>query len=196
MASYITGKVKLSSAGGVAVYADTLPTPTADDNNRKGWKWTKGVAGATEFMNLYFYSQGNIPITLEEIHSINAVVSVDTYTDAYCIPFLNIFTKPTGVGDAGAWFHSRINYTLTAGEPIILGEFIELWGIKKDTKQGNIRQVNSDTEIRLGDCLGTEEILTMAIVMPTLSPVGASIVVDNVGFTLTNGIRIGLDLVV
>tara|TARA_R110000737_G_scaffold318816_2_gene329796 strand:- start:196 stop:786 length:591 start_codon:yes stop_codon:yes gene_type:complete len=192
MAEYITGKNKLSSDGGIASYADTNPNPVADDNGRDGWLWTKITAGATEFMNLYFYSEGNRPITLGEIHSINAVLSIDSYTDATSLPFLNIYTKPTGVGDAGAWYHSRINHTLKAGETIVLGEIIEAWGIKKDAKQGNTRQVNFNEQIRLGDCLDSEEIMAMSIIMGGDSPLGARVLVENLGYTLTNGVRIGL----
>ena len=196
MAEYITGKIKLSSVGGIMSYADSNPIPIADENGRDGWLWTKTTEGSTDYMNLYFYSQGNRPITLGEIHSINAVLSIDSYTNTYSLPTLNIYTKPTGVGDAGAWYHSRINHLLKAGETIILGEIIEAWGIKKDAKQGNTRQVNFNEQIRLGDCLESEEILTMSLIMPTDSPLWASVLVENLGYTLTNGVRIGLAQIV
>ena len=99
-----TGQVSLTSADGIATYALTQPVPVADINNRKGWLWTKGVVGATEFLTYYFYTEGNSPVLLGDVASINAILSVDTYTTTQSVPILNIYTKPTGVGDAGAWF--------------------------------------------------------------------------------------------
>ena len=71
-------------------------------------------------------------------------------------------------------------------------EIIEAWGIKKDAKQGNTRQVNFNEQIRLGDCLDSEEIMAMSIIMGGDSPLGARVLVENLGYTLTNGVRIGL----
>ena len=59
------GFVKLGSVASASVYADSLPIPTADNNSRDGWLFTK-TAGAEKF-NYYIYGQGSHPITLSQL---------------------------------------------------------------------------------------------------------------------------------
>jgi len=178
------GKVSLSSAGGMGVIADSSPQPTADLDGRDGWLFAKTLADASKF-NYYFYSEGNQPVTLGELVSLCANVSIDNYQGGSSIPFFTVYTKMTGVGDAGAWYHSRVTYTLDAGELILIGEDIEMYSInKQQSHHQNKRAVSFNTKILTGDCADAEEIYTIAIQSDSGAPASTQILVSNLGFSI------------
>jgi len=184
------GKVSLSSANGMAVYADSSPAPTMDADGRDGWLFTKTVADASKF-NYYFYSEGNKAVTLNQIHSLCANISMDTYPSSTSTPFFIIYTKPTGVGDAGAWYHSRIIYTLDANETILLGEDIEIYSIHSQANHHqNKRPVSFNTKIVDGDGASTEEIYTISIHSDSASLASTQILVTSVGFSIKQNNKI------
>ena len=190
---YHTGKVALSSTGGMASFADTMPVPSNDSDNRGGWLHTKTIANANKF-NYYFYSEGNIPLKLNEITNLKAIVSIDNYTNAQSLPFFVVYTKMTGVGDAGAWYHSKRTYSLTTDERIVVGEKIQMYSINKKTDIKAHRQVQFNNTIDTGDCDGEEEILTISIQSDSGSPINTKILVNSVGYETSHGVEINLEL--
>lgn len=177
------GKVSLTSATGISVYADSSP-PTADADGRGGWLFTKTVADASKF-NYYFYGEGNKAVTLDELVSVCANVTIDNYQSGASIPFFVVYTKMTGVGDAGAWYHSRIIYTMDANETILLGEDIEMYSINKQAHHHqNKRPVSFNTKTVYGDAAGNEEIYTITIHSDSGAPASTQILVNNVGFSI------------
>ena len=177
------GKVSLSSAGGISV-AGGEQAPVADADGREGWLFKKVLADASKF-NYYFYSEGNQPVTLGELVSLCANVSIDNYQGGSSIPFFTVYTKMTGVGDAGAWYHSRVTYTLDAGELILIGEDIEMYSInKQQSHHQNKRAVSFNTKILTGDCADAEEIHTIAIHSDSGAPASTQILVSNLGFSI------------
>lgn len=190
---YYTGKINLYSTGGIASYADTLPVPSNDSDNRGGWFHHKTIANANKF-NYYFYSEGNIPLRLNEITNLKAILSVDNYTNAQSLPFFVVYTKMTGVGDAGVWFHSKRSYNLTADERIVVGEKIQIYSINKKVDTKAHRQVQFNNTIDTGDCDGEEEILTISIHSHSGSPIDTKILVNSVGYETSHGVEINLEL--
>tara|TARA_R100000541_G_scaffold44152_2_gene51310 strand:- start:2122 stop:2832 length:711 start_codon:yes stop_codon:yes gene_type:complete len=189
---YYTGKVLLTSSDGVATYADTLPAPQSDSNSRSGWLHHKTVAN-TDKLNYYFYSQGSIAIKLKEITNLKAIISVDNYTNTSSVPFFVVYTKPTGVGDAGAWYHSKRAYTLTAGQKIMVGERIQMYAINKGSNLKSHRQVEFNQLVETGDLDPEEEVLTISIQTDSDSPINTKTLVKAVGY-LASGIEINLEL--
>lgn len=187
---YYTGKILRTSSDGIATYADTLPVPSVDPNQRSGWFYHK-IAGNTDKLNYYFYSEGNVPFLLSDLTNIKGIVSVDS---ASAIPFFNVYTKPTGVGDAGAWYHSKRSYTLSAGERVIIGERIQMYSLNKGSNLKGHRQVEFNTVINEGDCLATEEILTISIHTDSGSPIDSKVLVKSLGYETTQDIEINLEL--
>jgi hypothetical protein len=183
---YHTGQVKSSSAGGVAVYADSSPPPVADNDGRDGWLFTKTVADTSKF-NYYFYGQGSSPILLNEISSLLCDVTIDNYQGVSSLPFIIIYTKPTGVGDAAVWYHSRITYTMNSNEKILLGEGVTFYGGLKPNIHSNIhcrRLIECNTLITSGDALPTEEVLTIALHSDSGSPASTQILVSSLGLDI------------
>lgn len=174
------GKVSLYSASGIATYADSNPTPTMDDDNRNGWLFKKTVADASKF-NYYFYGECNRPLTLGDLKGMNAIIAIDRYDNTASIPFFVVYTKMTGVGDAGAWYHSKRAYAFDNTEDLQLGELCEVYSGIKPAYKG-YRQIQLKAEVNTGDLESTEEIYTMTIQSDSASAINTKILVQSVGF--------------
>ena len=189
------GKVKLSSTTSMSVIADSMPPPSADEDDRLGWLYKKELEGPDKF-NYYFWGEGSKPKTLKNIRSLKAVVTIDKYDSFFSLPFFIVYTKPTGVNDAGAWFHSRKEYSWKQLHEIHVGERIEIWGgFKPHTIEHN-RQVNFNNIISTGDCASSEEILAISIQSQSTAPVGTKILVESVGVEFYSNVSTNLHLVV
>jgi hypothetical protein len=179
-----TTKVSAGTASGMAVYADSVPTPVADPNSRDGWLFTKTMAGTDKF-NYYLYSEGNKPLTLGGLKSLHSHVSIDNWQSQASAPFFNVYTKMTGVGDAGSWYHSRITYAIDSAVDIAIGERIELYA-KEIPPKRSIRQVRLNTEIKTGDCDPDEEIYTISLGSDSAAPASTQILVAKLGWSSSN----------
>ena len=115
-------QVKLGSSGSALVYADSSPAPTADLNDRQGWLHTK-VGSSNDKYNYYMYSGANDTAKVKDLRSIFFVGSVDNFTGLQSeLPFIVIYTKPTGEGDVfPGFFHSRRAYSIRRNHNIIRG---------------------------------------------------------------------------
>ena len=174
----------VSIAAGTAVYADTLPQPIVDPSNRDGWLWKKTATGSQKF-NYYYYSSGNIPITINQIKSLNVVLSVDHYSNTASLPFLIVYTKPTGVNDHASWYHSKFMYSINTLKYIDIGELINIWSIKEPTNlSNNFRTVEFNNKIVYGDALGSEEVLTIAVHSDSSSVKDSQILIQELSYEL------------
>tara|TARA_R110002073_G_scaffold122086_2_gene265077 strand:+ start:30 stop:620 length:591 start_codon:yes stop_codon:yes gene_type:complete len=174
-------KVQLTSNEGMAIYADSSPAPMPDLNGRDGWLFKK-TSGAEKF-NYYYWAEGSRALTLADIQSHYIVASVDTYTNIQSVPFIVIYTKPTGVGDAGAFYHSKIAYTISRSEIVNLGEIVQYYThLSRPFTINGYRQVPLSIEIKTGDALPTEEILYMTIHSDSAAADNCSILVSRAGY--------------
>jgi len=190
-----SSNILLTSSSGVAVYADTQPIPTVDGNNRDGWLYKKTIANADKF-NYYFYSQGSHPVLLGDLRSLVANVAIDNWQLNASVPFFVIYTKPTGVGDAGAWYHSKKAYAIDSLKNILIGEHVNLYCINKPkcTHNGN-RDIELSTVIETGECLPTEEILTVSFQSDSAAPIQTQVLVGNLGYELNNNNQVYFNLI-
>ena len=177
-----------------AVYADSMPVPTADINNRPGWLFKK-TAGAEKF-NYYYYGQGSHAITLGDIKSLSSNLVIDTWTNGQSAPFFVVYTKPTGVGDAGAWYHSKRAYALEASKKILLGESINLCAIADP-----VYTYNCDRTVKLGGIIDTgtpldsEEILTISLQSDSSSAINTQILVKSLALELNDNTNTYFNLI-
>lgn len=182
------GFVKLSGSGSV-IYADTLPIPTPDLNGRDGWLYSK-TSGAEKF-NYYIYSQGSHAIPLNQLSTVFFQGAVDNYISNASVPFVVVYTKPTGSGDAGAWYHSKITYSMNATvlNNIQLGESCFFRCIEKPKNiLNNNREVILGIKTVTGDGVGTEEILTIAIHSDSAAANTTQILIQSAGYQTINEI--------
>ena len=190
-------KVKLSSSGGVAVIADSSPSPTADDNDREGWLFHKTIEGSDKF-NFYIY--GNTATshqwTMGDLKSVSMTCSVDTWSNSASVPFIVVYSVPTGSGDAGAWYHSKRTYSInTSNHKILCGEHINLYCMSKPELKNDNRYIELETYSSEGDNLDTEAILAVSLHSDSGSAINTKILVSHAGYNLGNEIHRHIKLV-
>tara|TARA_R110000803_G_scaffold103084_5_gene171202 strand:+ start:175 stop:777 length:603 start_codon:yes stop_codon:yes gene_type:complete len=157
-------------------------TPIADPDERQGWLFQKATGDTAKF-NYFFYGEANHPITLGQLHNVYANVAIDVHVDSTSHPFINIYTKPTGVGDAGAWYHSRITYYIPNTYRLMLGEVFTMVTAAVPPELGYGFSQCLTRKTVLGDGLPTEEILYMTIHSESSAAAGTQILVSDVGFS-------------
>ena len=177
-----TNQIKIGTASATAVIGGEQPG-IADENGREGWLFRK-VAAGTDKINWYFYGTGNKQLPLSSLRNISATISIDNYQDSTSLPFIIVYTIPTGIGDAGAWYHSKITYRIQDNQTIILGEAINIWTHTPPTQNNSLRSIPFNTKTILGDAAPEEPILTIAINTDSVAPALTQILVEELGLTL------------
>ncbi len=182
------GKSQVNLIHGSSVWADTVPDPREDVMRRKGWYYQN--RGLGQKMNLYFFDGANETFTLGEVKYLYCKMFIDSWSNnSQNLPFFHIYTKPTGVNDAGAFYHSKVDYTMTQNTPKIgLGEecFFFAESVPEDNEKWfENRTIQMVDKILNGDCADDEEILFLALgtdssAMPFLVNIG----VQELGFSM------------
>ena len=181
-----TGRVNLSSTAGVAVYADTIPAPTQDDNGRKGWLYTK--TGGAEKLNYYFYSEGSTAITLATLENAFFVGIVNNWTNTSNVPFIVVYTKMKGDGqDAGSWYRTRRAFSIFPNEPITIGMRTQFQMFDNSTPTFPFQKVTLANQIVTGPNQIDEEILTISVQTDSGAVAGSSVLISNVGWKARGG---------
>ena len=179
------GKVKLTGSG-PTVYADSMPQPTADLNDREGWLFTK-TSGAEKF-NYYIYGEGNHSFTLSMLKNVFFTGSIDNYVSGTSNPYIVVYTKPTGIGDAGAWYHSKVSYHIDSFQNIQIGEMCLFRCLEQMEKNPyTYREIPLLSKVTTGDALPTEEILTISIQSDSSAADTTQILIQDVGFESKRG---------
>ncbi len=190
-------KVKIDSAGGIAVQADST-SPIVDEDNRDGWLFKKEASDTSKF-NYYIYGSvgSSHPYTFSDLKSVYMCCSVDSWENSASVPIINVYSKPTGSGDAGSFYHSRKDYAINmSNQKINAGEHINLYiGDRPELKNDN-RNIPLESIISNGDCLGTEEILYIVVGSDSGSLINTKILVSEAGYNLNNEIKRNIKFVV
>jgi len=178
-------QIYLNSASGSVIKADSTCTIQEDIDYKNGWYIINDTAG-TKF-NIYVGNGAEENFTVADITSVYFKAHLNRYTGVASVPFMQIYTKPTGANDAGAFFHSRINYVFNQDEIIGIGEEIVFFGGQAPSKNFSQRSIElTDVQI-LGENNPTEEILY--IVCASNSGAGVNemnIVLNDIGFEYGN----------
>jgi len=177
-------QVLLGAPGGTAVLADSTIAPIADPDKREGWLFENTVPGSK--YNLYFFGGAQETLTLGSIASLWVKMYIDAKPDNSVMPFLEIYTKPTGVGDAGAFFHSKITYTYGAGT-VGIGEEMVFFAINEPSRGFSNRKLELPNKTVLGDGLDDEEVLYMTVHSDSAATTGGvRHCINQLGFNTVN----------
>jgi hypothetical protein len=186
-------KVKLTSPTAVSVYADST-TPIADEDDRKGWLFKKAADDTTKF-NYYFYGTGSHPFPLSSLNNVFMTCSVDLWQNSASVPFVVVYTKATGSGDAGSWYKSKVAYALSSNKKIVAGELINLYCVENPNLKNGNRDVRLKTKITTGTADPSEEILTISVQSDSAALMNTKILVSHVGYKLNNEISRNIALI-
>ena len=182
-------KVSVSSTNGAMVYAGTLPIPTLDTTDlRDGWLYHKTATGSGKF-NYYLYANSNSShqYTFADLKTVNFTASTDIFSSITSIPFIVVYSKPTGSGDAGAFYHSARKYLIDLTKiNIVGGEQINFYCGEKIKQNNNNRYVELSFIINEGDNLETEEILWITIHSDSSALINTKILMTHFGYNLKN----------
>lgn len=170
------------------VWADSTPSATIDSNNRDGWYYTNTSAGNKA--NIYFFGGTQETVLVKHLNSVWAKLSVDNNSSTKCLPFFNVYTKPTGVGDAGAFYHSKFTYTLNSNVNIGIGEEVIIHTHLQPDIGYDCRFIPMPNMSVEGQGLGNEEILYMTIHTDSSAVAGeVKILFQNLGFRALGNTR-------
>ena len=162
--------------------------PIADPDNVNGWLFSKAIAGAAKFNYFFYGGTGTTEVlTLGDMWSYWSVVRIDNYQAANSLPFIIIYTKPTGSGDAGAFYHSKISgHFNPVTHHIALGEQVQMYLGNEPSVDYGYRKIKCDRYIE-GNGYANEEILYMTLHSDSDAPVGTQIFSSDYGYeTHTN----------
>ena len=177
---------RLGSAGATALIADSFPSPFPDANGRPGWSWTKDAVGSQKF-NYYFYSGAYENMKIRDVDSIYFLGSIDKWTDTTNeAPFFTIYTKMTGSGDEGAWYHSRHAFSLHKDSQLVrAGEkcLFHCIGQPRDGFDG-ARKIPFNTRIDTGAWDTNNEVLYVTLHSDSGADVGASVYSQILGMDM------------
>lgn len=183
--------VKISSAGGMAVIADSSPAPSVDLDNRDGWLFKKVSSDASKF-NYYIYGNtgSSHQFTFADLKTVHVCCSIDKWDNTASVPIINVYSKPTGSGDAGAFYHSRKDYSINmSNQKIVVGEHINLYAGERPELHNDNRYVPLETLTSNGTCAGDEEILYIVIGSESGSLINTQILAVEAGYNLGHEIK-------
>ena len=98
--------------------------PVQDPAYRDGWYFKNATTGANDRVAWNFYDAGAENVAFSAFTGY-AVITLDSATE---IPYLNVFTKPTGSNDADPAYHSRLRYVVPAGSVTAGGKYVVYYG--------------------------------------------------------------------
>ena len=176
-------KIISSSTKGLAVIADTTPTVQQDEDFRSGWFYQNSIMSSK--FNFYILDGNKEIFTLSQLYSFYSILSIDENLNAQSMPFWNVYTKMTGVNDAGSFYHSKLLYTMDYNNVHIgLSEKVLIYGKNKpEFKHPRWRSIQLKLLSTVGEGLETEEILSISLGSDSSAPQdGVKILVNEMGF--------------
>ena len=115
----------------------TAVAPVQDPEYREGWYYKNATTGANDRIKWNFYEAGAENIAFSAFTGY-AVITLDSATE---IPYLNVFTKPTGSNDADATYHSRLRYVIPAGSVSAGGKYLVYYGPSAPTVHTDLPKI-------------------------------------------------------
>jgi hypothetical protein len=188
MSSIIPNSQYKVGTAATTIIAGDETQPVADPDNVNGWLFTKAISGTAKFNYFFYGGTGTTEVlTLGDMRSYWAVVRIDSYQSVLSLPFIIIYTKPTGSGDAGAFYHSKIRgHFNPVTHHIALGEQVQMYLGNEPSVDYGYRKIKCDRVIE-GDGYANEEILYITLHSDSLAPVGTQIFASDFGYeTQTN----------
>jgi len=184
------GKVEVNLIQGSSVWADSNPAPKENIMRRDGWSYNN--PSLNDKLNLYMLDGNSENFTLGDFKYAYGKMFIDRWNfNVRNLPFFNIYTKYTGVNDAGSFYHSRITYDMSLGAntpKIGLGEecYFFAGSIPTDEEKWfSNRAIGVSNKTILGEALDDEEILFITLSTDSGADIdGVNITIQEMGFSI------------
>jgi hypothetical protein len=168
-----------------------------DENGRNGWKFVNDTSQAGS--NIFWYSNKQppfgsglqLPFTFNDIDSVYCVVTTNAVEDVDQLPFLNLYSFPTGVNDGNpAFYHSRWSLAPQT-QGLAYEKVLYYYGtnpaVYPELRHVPLTLVSNPPN---GERLGTEVIYLMALNTGSAQPASSvDYIAQGAGFILDNGIQ-------
>ena len=176
-----SAQVKLGSTGATSIIADSTITPVRDPEGRQGWNFIN-TSASTKF-NLYYFSGLQEILTLSQVSSVFTKCYINNFDNLNGAPFLQVYTKPTGSGDHGSFYHSRISYVIDNTVHVAPGEQVILYGGALPNTACNNRLVELKTRNVDGDGGDDEEVLYVVLASDSSAAINTmNVTISSMGF--------------
>ena len=121
--------------------------------------------------------------------------SIDKYDNISSVPFVVVYTKMDALTpNAGAWYKSKIAYTISGTDKIVAGELINLYCLENPKLDNGLRDIKLTNLITTGAADPSEEIFTISVHSGSESLINTQILVQNVGYNLNDEIKRNIKL--
>lgn len=131
--------------------------------NLKGWNYTNSVAGGAS--NLYFYGkttqQRQATHLISDVKNSYVIVKILNLSATNTLPFLVVYSAPTGAGDYQPWYKSKWIYQIPNTEKLEIGmEFMLYFGSEPNSElHPSIRRVKASNITTYGTAQQQNETL-------------------------------------
>jgi hypothetical protein len=184
------------TANGSDVWADGYAW-TIPESGEDGWQYINeyGTSGT----QLYYYANAPAlnPLSVEPNITLGSVEcgwfigNQKLLTDPDNRFIMNIYTQPTGSGDAQFWFHSRRAYQVSSS--VVLSKAVDYffyWGVDPTLLHPEYKHIELSLAVSEGDLDPSEVVEFMSVNVPTIPPINTFFgVVKQAGFVGANTIR-------
>jgi len=121
-------RVQLGTNAAAAVHADGS-AGEYDANGRQGWAFVKDSASEpTAKINFYCGPAANEKLESKDLSCFWSILTIDDFTAASSLPWLQIYTKPHGDGLDHSWYRSKLNLQIPHEAVLVRpGERICIW---------------------------------------------------------------------
>lgn len=178
---------------------DTIPQYTAPPNYFPSEGWYYKNTALSQASQLYFYSYLNLSLavpsrqkafTISQITNSYAVVRILNINATLGLPFMAIYSRPSGSGDYQPWYRSKWVYTIPATSGLNQGQEVLIWWgtAQPNTKlHPNITRIQLQLSSTFGPALLTEELAYLTLNTDSSALVGnAEYIIKYAGFTADN----------
>lgn len=177
-----SAQIEIGSAAATAVLADSTITPTQGLDGRTGWQF-KNTVGGTAY-NINYFDGASESIVAGDLQSVYTRMFIDKFDIAnqdangvnFELPRIEIYTKPTGVGDFDPTYHSRWIYAVDSRiQHIGLFEDCVFYALGGPSKRFGERTIPMNIVTLEGDGDLGGEILKIVVSSPVAGVPAASI---------------------
>lgn len=173
--------------------ADSNPAFTSHPTGLNGWYYRNTAPSGAS--NLYFYGKTaqtrQATYTISQLMNSYVVVKIFNLQNTNNLPFLVVYSAPTGSGDYAPWYKSKWVYKIPADTKLDLGmEFLLYQGEMPNMKiHPNLRRVEATLSSSFGPAQTSETLLFCTVNTDSSATINSTqVLYSSAGITTASGL--------